>query len=51
MEETSRKGFNEFLSKLITADSEIPQIFKFDTDYPFEPTSIHTKLGEKVNFF
>ena len=51
LEETSRKGFNEFMARLVVGDSEVCQQFRIDTDYPFEPSTIHSKLPEKPNFF
>ena len=37
LEESCRKPFNEFLLRLITADSGVPETFKLDLTLKFEP--------------
>ena len=51
LEETSRKKFNEFLTKLITADPEIATAYNLDLDKPFEPRAIHAKLPDKMTIY
>ena len=48
IEEKSRKGFNLFIRKLITANMDIPEEFntKLFLKFPFEPRSIRASLPE-----
>ena len=51
LEESCRKPFNEFLLRLITADSGVPETFKLDLTLKFEPQAVQAKFPEKVNVF
>ena len=51
LEETSRKQFNAFISKLILGDSTIVKDLKLDLKYDFEPQVISSKLPDQTNLF
>jgi dynein heavy chain, axonemal len=51
LDENCRKTYNEFLQRLISAAADIPEQYRLDLKYPFEPQSIHAKLPEKSNLF
>ena len=46
IEEKSRKGFSDLISKLITEASDIPQEFNIENEllFPFKPNSVKAKL-------
>lgn len=51
IDESSRKGFHDFVTKLITAAADIPEQFNLDLELPFEPHAIHAKIPEKTSIF
>lgn len=51
IEEGSRKKYNLFLLKLISAADDVVETFGLVLQYPFEPVTIAAKLPEKANLF
>ena len=53
IEENSRKTFSDYILHLVTANAEIPKIYKTELYllYPFKPLAIVHKIPEKTNIF
>lgn len=52
LEETTRKGFSEFVVKLVSGgNEEMLAQAKVEYQYPFEVKTIQTKWPDKVNIF
>jgi dynein heavy chain len=53
LEETTRKGYNELITKMITAAFDIPEQFHIQAELKlkFEPRDIKAKIPDKTSIF
>lgn len=53
IDETSRKGFSDYILHLVTANPDIPKLYNTTLyiEYPFEPQAIVHKIPEQTNVY
>ena len=53
IDETSRKGFSDYILHLVTANPDIPKLYNTTLyiQYPFEPQAIVHKIPEQTNVY